>query len=112
MTVLCVVLFYLDFCWPACSAIGWLTGVVGVACVVTIACCGRCGGGKGPFHNAPEKAVCVTVQKLESNSGSVAEEKWDLCNGIEAGAKEVRCMWVSPQADKVLHCISIFFSSI
>jgi hypothetical protein len=24
------------------------------------------GGGKGPFANAPEKAVCVTVQELES----------------------------------------------
>jgi hypothetical protein len=73
-------LFYLDFCWPACSAIGYLTGV---ACVVTIARCGRCGGGKGPFHNAPEKAVCVTAQKLESNSGSVTEEK-----GLFAGVAE------------------------
>jgi hypothetical protein len=42
-----------------------------VACVVTIARCGRHGGGKGPFTNAPEKAVCVTVQKLESRRCAV-----------------------------------------
>jgi hypothetical protein len=46
------------------------------------------------------------VQKLESNSVSVPEEKGrllvllreegDLCNVAEAGVREVRCMWLSP----------------
>jgi hypothetical protein len=64
--------------------------VVGAACVVTIAHCGMRGGGKGPFHNAPEKAVCVTVQKLESNSGSVTEEKGPFAGVAERGRRFVQ----------------------
>jgi hypothetical protein len=30
-------LFYPDFCWPACSAIGLLVDLAGVACVMTLA---------------------------------------------------------------------------
>jgi hypothetical protein len=56
-----------------------------VACVVTIARCGRRGGGNGPFADAPEKTVCVTEQMLKSNSGSVAEEKGPFAGVAERG---------------------------
>jgi hypothetical protein len=61
-----------------------------VSCVVTIVRCGRRGGWKGPFHNAPEKAVCVTVQKLESNSGSVTDEKGPFAGVAERGRRFVQ----------------------
>jgi hypothetical protein len=61
-----------------------------MACVVTIARCGRHGGGNGPFADAPEKAVCVTEQKLESNSGSVAEEKGPFAGVAERGKRFVQ----------------------
>ena len=64
-------LFYLDFCRPACSAIGWLADLAGVACVMTIA------------RWNPEK-------------GRIASEATEMNWARELNRGTCTVMWVSP----------------